>query len=89
MDTIPFERIYETVTGQILPEYAVSGVKNIFAEGQEGDLLYTQVHEACCRLCDCLGQVENKDLNLILNCTDTICKLVAEEVYRFLKQNID
>jgi len=89
MDAITFERIYETITGQVLPEYAVSGAQNIFAEGQAGDQLYAKVYEASCRLCSCLEQEDAKDLDLILHCMDTICKLVSEEVYRFLTQSMD
>ena len=36
-----------------------------------------------------LEQEDTKDLDLILHCMDTICKLVSEEVYRFLKQSMD
>lgn len=80
-----FDEIYESVTGQVLPEYTVPGVRNVFAEGAECDFLYSQVQEACYRISERLDEAENQDLQQILNCMDAICKQVAEEIYRFAK----
>lgn len=78
-----FDILYETITGQVLEEFAVAEAENLYQDGKPCDVLYEQVQAACSRVCGELGVEEHKDLTLILDSMDKICKEVSREVFRF------
>ena len=76
-------KIYETVTGQVLPEYAHPIGDDLFAPGKPCEALYEQARAAGQRICHRLGASdEDHDVEEIFTSMDQICRMVAFEMFR-------
>ena len=77
------EQVYDTLTGNLLPEYRVPGVPDLFAAGMPCEENYTQVLEAYGRLVKRLGEAwEDDDVEIIINALLDNQKLLAMEMFR-------
>ena len=53
---MPFsEAVYETLMGELIEEYQVPGIENMFQCGSKCELLYQDMRQAYNRLLDRLG----------------------------------
>ena len=82
-DNIPFaEAVYETLVGELIEKYQVPGIENMFANGSQCVLLYSQMRQAYDRLLDRLDiQDEDADIEEIICILTDIQKLVALRMY--------
>ena len=77
-----FEQIYDTLRGELLPEYAVPGVENLFAPGSICDREYAEMRHAYERLLERLGQEdEDADLEIMVNTMTEIQTHIAREMF--------
>jgi len=78
------ERVYETLTGQILPQYALPGVENAFEEGSKCMELYTQMLEAYERLRTRLGITEeDPDVEIIIGNLMQIEREISHKMFYY------
>ena len=78
------DTVYQTVIGELQPEYRLLGVENSFAEGDLCDQAYEQVREAYARLLDRLGKEnEDYDIETIIHSMTVIQKEIAYQMYRY------
>ena len=76
--------VYQTVIGELQPEYSLVGVENSFAEDSFCDRAYEQVREAYARLLKRLGKEnEDRDIETIIQAMTDIQKEVAYQMYRY------
>ena len=76
--------VYQTVIGELQPEYSLSGVENAFDEDGLCDQAYEQVREAYARLLDRLGKEnEDHDIETIIHSMTVIQKEIAYRMYRY------
>lgn len=80
MDII--QDVYDTLTGQLEPEYAVPWVKNAFDEGQPCQKAYSDMLAAYDRLLQRLNETdEDADVEEILTCLLTIQWELSREMF--------
>ena len=73
------ELIYLSVIGELVEP--LPGIPNAFAPGQRCDVLYQQIYEARCRLCQRLGVEEDPDVEQILDSFFEINRELCLEMY--------
>ena len=77
-----FDAIYETLLGNLLPEYTVPGVENLFREGSFCDGKYREVWDARERLHQRLGVThEDPDVEIIISAMTDIQNRIAEAMF--------
>ena len=75
-------RVYETLTGHALPQHAIPGIENAFADGSECATLYDQVMDAYERLRERLGvSNEDPDVEIIIGNLMRIERLIACKMF--------
>lgn len=78
------EDVYETMTGMLIPEYCVPGVSDEYEPGKPCDLLYKEVYEANCRLCERLGvPADDHDVETIVSNMFDIQKILCMKMYEY------
>lgn len=78
------EEVYDTMTGSLIPEYAVDGVEDEYAEGKLCDQLYAKVYAANRRLCDRLGiPSEDSDVEIIISAMFDLQKHLCLKMYEY------
>lgn len=79
---IDYEKIYDTLCGNLLDEYAVAGIENVFAEGSFCDCRYGRMRSAYERLCGRLGvRDEDSDLEIIVDSLLDIQSYIARKMF--------
>jgi hypothetical protein len=80
---MPFsEAVYETLMGELIEEYQVPGIENMFQCGSKCELLYQDMRQAYNRLLDRLGiEDDDKDVEQIICDLNDIQKLVSLRMY--------
>ena len=74
------EAVYQTLIGQLLPEYQVPGVENAFAPGNVCNHLYQRIYEAKLRLCQRLGVIDDDtDIEDIVDAYEDITEYLCEK----------
>lgn len=76
-----FERIYDSLTGQLLPEYREEGVVDAFEEGWVCSRASQEIYEARCRLEARLGCQDDKDLCMIMDEMEIITRELCRLIY--------
>lgn len=78
------ELVYLTMQGELIPEYAIANVEDIFAEGGIGIELYTNAKNAYYRVCDRLGvKDEDRDLDEIISNMENLASEMAFRMYQY------
>ena len=78
------ERVYLTVTGDLVEEYRVPGVEDLFAPGKSCERLYNQMMDAYERLVERLGgKEEDPDAEIMVDATLQLCEKVGYAMYRY------
>ena len=76
--------VYQSVIGELQPDFAIRGIENSFAPGSMCDTAYNDMLCAYARLTERLGvHNEDKDLETILHCMTVIQKEIAYQMYRY------
>ena len=75
--------VYDLLNGTRIRQPNDPIVENLFAEGRECELLYSQVYDANIRLCQRLGVEEDADVEIIINSLLRICELTGKRMYRY------
>jgi len=77
------EAVYLTLTDELLEEYCVPGVENLFDEGKPCARHYQKMRNAYERLLDRLGRAEDDpDLDIMVDSLRSICKESGYAMYR-------
>lgn len=78
------DTVYQTVIGELQPDFALQGVEDSFAPGGLCDKAYEEMRCAYNRILERLG-IENEDIDLetILHCMTVIQKEIAYQMYRY------
>lgn len=75
--------VYDTLHGSLLPEFRISGVRNMFLEGSPCDTAYSNMHEAYARLLSWLNEIdEDSDVEIIISSLFSISRILGKEMYR-------
>ena len=78
------ELVYLTMQGQLLPEYAIADVEDIFVADGIGNELYTKARIAYSNVCKRLGvKDEDSDLNEIIYYMEALADEMAYRMYRY------
>jgi hypothetical protein len=78
------DMVFLSLHGQLLPNYMIPGVENIFAQGSVGIALYEQARAAYDRLCNRLGvHDEDADLDVIVRSLEAIGKEIGYRMYKY------
>lgn len=78
------ELVYLTMQGELIPEYAIANVEDIFAEGGIGIELYANAKNAYYRVCDRLGvKDEDRDLDGIISNMENLASEMAFRMYQY------
>lgn len=84
---VPYDEVSDTVRGLMVPEYAVAGVENLFAEGSYCQRRYDDMREAYARLCVRLGvEDEDRDLEQMISALDDITARLCRTMYEHGRQ---
>ncbi len=76
--------VYDTLNGTMLPEYAVPGVENLFAAGENCDRWYARMHEAYARLRQRLSVLdEDEDVEEIISALLDIGQEMALKMFAY------
>lgn len=76
--------VYESLLGDLVPEYALDWVEDIFVPGHPCYDSYNQMREAYLRACARLGsREEDPDLELVVNALLDYSRIVALEMFRY------
>lgn len=76
--------VYESLTGELLPEYALDWVEDIFVPGHPCYEEYRIMREAYQRVCIRLGNgEEDQDLEIMVNALLSHCRIIAAEMFRY------
>ena len=76
--------VYESLTGELLPEYALDWVEDIFVPGHPCYEEYRLMREAYQRICTRLGNAEeDQDLEIMVNALLNHCRIIATEMFRY------
>lgn len=76
------QRIYLTLTGQLIPGAEVPGVPDAFCEGSECDRLLDEIYEARNRVQERLGGEDDADLERILGGYEAMQEVLCLEMFR-------
>lgn len=78
------DMVYQSVIGQLQPEYHLEGVEDLFAPGCPCDQYYERIQNAYARLLDRLGKEnEDSDVEIIISSMNAIQKEVSYQMYRY------
>lgn len=78
------EAVYQTLTGQLLPQYRIPGVENAFAPGSKSSKLYQRIYNAKLRLCQRLGVTDDDaDIEDIANAYGDIMEYLCAKMYAY------
>ncbi len=78
------KRVYESMTDDIIDEYAIEGVENAFADGSRCMNLYEEAYEAYRRLRQRLNAGEyNPDVEIIYHAFSQIQEELCYRMYRY------
>ena len=78
------DRIYDTLNGANMMGDYVEGVENLFAPGEDCEVLYSRVMDAYERLCRRLGvQEEDEDVEIIIGCMMDIERRLSCAMYDY------
>lgn len=77
------QRVYDLVMGYDEQPHSELPIENLFAEGAPCDTLYEEIYAANLRLCQRLGVEEDRDIQLILQRSEQINRLVAEKMFYY------
>lgn len=84
---VPYDEVSDTVRSLMVPEYAVAGVENLFAEGSYCQRRYDDMREAYARLCVRLGvEDEDRDLEQMISALDDITARLCRTMYEHGRQ---
>ena len=76
--------VYQTLTGQLLPEYRIPGVENAFAPGSVCHQLYQRIYHAKLRLCQRLGAIDDDtDIEDIADAYEDIMEYLCTKMYTY------
>ena len=81
------ELVYLSMLGELVQP--LEGIPNAFAAGEPCQMLYQQIYEAKCRLCDRLGVDEDADLECILDCFSEINRELCLRMYHLGLEHAD
>ena len=81
--------VYDLLIGTRIRQPDDMVVENLFAEGRECELLYSQVYDANLRICQRLGVEEDSDVETIINSLLQICALTSKRMYYYGKEFSD
>ena len=82
MDIQFIEDVYETLQRETAPGFVVSGVENLFKEGQKCALLYKEVYDAQRRLEERLGvEPYDEDVERIITALLEIQREISFKMY--------
>lgn len=78
------QTVYETMIGVLKQEYRVPGVSNEYEPGKPCDLLYKEVYDANCRLCQRLGiPCDDEDVETIISNMFDIQQILCLRMYEY------
>ena len=77
------QMVYNQLMGYEEQQHPMLPVENLFAEGAACDALYEEIYAANLRLCQRLGVEEDGDVQLILERSEQINRLVAEKMFHY------
>ena len=78
------ELVYLTMQGELIEQYAVAEVEDIFAKDGIGIELYTNARKAYSRVCSRLGvKGEDKDLDEIIENMEKLGKELSLRMYQY------
>lgn len=78
------ELVHLSIQGELIPEYTIEGVENIFDNGGIGIQLYINARNAYRRVCDRLGEKdEDPDLDAIFTNLEALEKEIAIRMYQY------
>ncbi len=78
------ELVYLTLQGELIPEYAIEDVEDIFVQDGIGIQLYSKAMDAYARVCKRLGMKdEDPDLDDIIRNMEALEKEIAFRMYRY------
>ena len=90
MDNRYTEAVYQTLTGQLLPEYQIPGIENTFAPGSKCAILYQRIYNAKLRLCQRLGVTDDDaDIEDIANAYEDIMEYLCAKMYAYGSAHTD
>ena len=76
--------VYQTVIGEMQPDFELTGVEDAFAPGSLCDNAYEEMLRAYARIRIRLGvQDEDQEVETILHCMTVIQKEIAYQMYRY------
>ena len=77
-------QVYDSLLGNLIPEYALGWVENIFVPGNPCHDEYSCMLEAYQRICRRLGSgEEDADLEIIVNSLLSHGEILAKEMFRY------
>lgn len=78
------ELVYLSLQGELIPEYAIAEVEDIFAEGGVGIQLYKNARNAYNRVCARLGVKDgDPDLDDIIRNMEALDREIALRMYQY------
>lgn len=78
------ERVYDSLAGNLLPEYSLSWVEDIYVPGHPFYEAYSTMWDAYDRLRDRLGAVdEDEDVEIVISSLLKYGKIAAMEMFRY------
>ena len=84
MENVMAQRVYDSLSGELLGEYRVPGVEDAFAEGKPCERLYRRVLEAYERLRTRLETVdEDADVESIIDDFLAINRIIGLKMYEY------
>ena len=75
------EYVYLSLSGLLTEQHPE--IENLFTEGKKCGRLYNEVYEACLRLYERLGKLEDRDVEIIINSMLDIQKEIALKMYEY------
>ena len=75
------EYVYLSLSGLLTEPHP--DVKNLFAEGDKCEILYSRVYDACQRLYERLGKFEDEDVEIVINSMLDIQREIALKMYEY------
>ena len=78
------EQVYETLLGDLIPEYSLDWVEDIFVSGHPCHEEYGRMLQAYGRVCQRLGTgEEDEDVEVIVDSLLSHCRIIALEMFRY------
>ena len=76
--------VYESLMGELIPEYALDWVEDIFVPGHPCYEEYVQMREAYQRICTRLGSgEEDSDLEIMVDALLSHCRIAAIMMFEY------